>query len=696
MLAAGPVAGMVDVAWRFGTYLHARTLDDGGSWAVHPVPLPGTGSYASIAIAADGSVALSSDDQVVVSGDGGMTFGAPVDLDLDVRALVWSGAAELLACGTPVGDTAAWSCRLSPDRGQTFAAPVGIVASGFRNAAVVRRGPLDVVNAYVTHSGAPAYRTDLQSVRSLDGSATWSAPVAIAVLGNSALFPTAIAAADPAGVVWLAARELLFRSPAGQNWTEVTPCDPFYPARHLASTGPDELAILGSQQGPATSLYPTLLTALTTSVDGGQTNLLRRLHAQVAGSLDLVRLPGGRLAASWVENPAADMAARASYSDDGGATWSPAVTMNDLPLALDSQLDLAATAAGYLVAGWSGRDGDGCAAEVRVARSLDGDVFEPSMLVAQGNSIRGVRVEEDNAGSLVVLWREGTELWSATSGDSGASFTAPARVGGSLETGVDPSPLRAAGSALVLVVVTGDAACAACDTTVLRSEDGGASWQSLVIDPGVERPRGLDLVANGDILVGAHRPDLCDFVGCPAGTAVFRSLDAGLSWNWMWGVVSGGGTWGSLVAVDPDGTPFFYSLSAALNAVTIGSAGPGTYERSFIGSIPGSYSATGLVPAVGDLELLHDSLPGPDIVFRHATTRLLRDTTIRFLTPRADLAALFPLPPYVGVSPFGPIVDPDPTLIGDATRPLVFYGVDTDHKIHLVKDPAGLVQIERR
>jgi hypothetical protein len=44
-----------------------------------------------------------------------------------------------------------------------------------------------------------------------------------------------------------------------------------------------------------------------------------------------------------------------------------------------------------------------------------------------------------------------------------------------------------------------------------------------------------------------------------------------------------------------------------------------------------------------------------------------------------------------GVSP--PMVDPDPTIVGDPTRPLVFYLLTSPVEIHLALSPARQIDL---
>jgi hypothetical protein len=283
-------------------------------------------------------------------------------------------------------------------------------------------------------------------------------------------------------------------------------------------------------------------------------------------------------------------------------------------------------------------------------------------------------------------------LWSASSADGGRSWTPPRGFGDFVVTTWDPSALvRRPDGQVTFAAVIGDQDCAWCSLVAYQSSDGGETWTPTLLELRTEAPTAVLLAGSGRYLTLQVRTYYCGGGGntCP----LFRSRDGGLTWSEERSPLVECGWYcrdGWLLAGDDLGNTY-YRAGQFLDKVGVSSL------QGWSHLFPGDFAeldvraVSVLVRAPGDLEVVADqpwaATGGYPLVHFRVGDALLRDDSIGALSPRPDVGSRFPLREHLAPGAAPGMLDPDPVVLGDRSRPLVFYGVDLDRgRILLTKE----------
>jgi hypothetical protein len=256
---------------------------------------------------------------------------------------------------------------------------------------------------------------------------------------------------------------------------------------------------------------------LARSFDGGKTWLQSDTSVDTAGTAFAPKAAWGKgrnLVLVWADERRQERVwdIYARRSTDGGATWGPEQVLSRFPEQLGSDIyfrpEVVADGQNTFWAVWVGlRSGR---SKLYLSRSTDGGQTwaDPKELSGASQSVFGHRVVR--AGErLLVVWQDTIiggqdRLYSTSSSDSGATWTAPTRVDHlptDMATGaVGPSMvMNEAGEALV---AWHDGRNGRDDIFVGRSADGGRTWQAETRldtdEPGTAFSRFTAMAAAGD------------------------------------------------------------------------------------------------------------------------------------------------------------------------------------------------------
>ena len=715
--------GVIEAAYSdFGALLlRTRSTDGGVTWTAGtelPVSLfwefthaIGSGERSAIAHSDGGQVTVNT----TVDGVGWNDYSF-VGANPEIH---WLAGDTLLACWLDVNNS---KCSYSSDGGVTFSTPVIAMSWSSSNDAVVglaSNGPTDVVLI-----GGDRYR--LQATRSLDGGQTWSAPVTIET-GNISR-PDVSFAAD--GSIWVTGyvnndHYILHHSDDGVTWAAAPLPSPFEngcevvefnfdPVVQGLADGGILLALPRQHRAPSPSrLQPATNRShfVHQTGDGGATwgeVMTAGARAPIQDTV-VARMANGRLLAVWTEGPVGVQKLATSFSDDDGLTWSPTAFFNDVPVApaqdepfggLNPYAPEAETPApavqvlaaldGSVSVLWLSRTQQSCF-EVRVSRSPDGELWQPSIALGQTTELvrSPISMATDDRGRMVAMWRDGDSLMASRSLDHenwSPAFEIAPWDGGRCAVTATSNLVQAGDGSLVFLASLND--CDPNNFGLFRSESAGFSWEQrpTVLDiNGSDIPEVIRMVAAGERLVAS--------IGAPVGPTlpVFESFETKTFGEPTWDKMASTIRPDDLVAGDLTGNVYHVDIDNIDHRLVVSI--DGRDEPLPIATLPvlGTLFPGCEMRAPLDLGMLHTDWDAddPGVFYTRLVGKFLRrDDSIRTLATRPDYATIFPLQPYRG-EVYSGMWEPE-DLLHDDSRPLVLYQVD-DVEVLKLKKFAGFM-----
>ena len=238
------------------------------------------------------------------------------------------------------------------------------------------------------------------------------------------------------------------------------------------------------------------------------------------GSYDLLALPGGRVFVAWTEYDGPLWVAR---STDAGRTFGRPRRV-DTGSPRPARAPSLAFAGGALLLAWT--EGDQPAADIRIARSADGERFEASTVMPTPGYSDAPRMALDGRGIVHLAWGEASggpfsaqRVLYTRSRDAGRHFDAPRAVGGALPAGAVsagfPSlAVDGRGTVVLLAELQDDVRQRPRGIGIMTSHDGGENFGPMALVPHSRDPGGgfngssqglllpkLALNARGDLVV---------------------------------------------------------------------------------------------------------------------------------------------------------------------------------------------------
>ena len=267
----------------------ARSTDSGHTWSA-PVVLgnvysffgklvtDGLGNWVAVWSDSDGTMSFPPDDEILAarSTDDGATWSAPLfvnsDHASDVRedrrpVVATDGAGTWVAVWSEFGATPYLYAAQSLDGGATWSAPVVVAGTS-----VLTAGPaLAADRSTGTFIATLALGSTIVQTRSIDGGLTWSAP---ATLGPGFLAPDI--ASDDAGTwvaIWLGDEETLASRSVddGVTWSAPTVVAPSLLYARIAYDGAGSWMVVGHSRSVSISTGTDEDIAIAVSTDGGIT-----------------------------------------------------------------------------------------------------------------------------------------------------------------------------------------------------------------------------------------------------------------------------------------------------------------------------------------------------------------------------------------------------------------------------------------
>lgn len=288
----------------------------------------------------------------------------------------------------------------------------------------VSSGPGTITTAWVT--------TQMQAVKSTDHGQIWSSPTAVST-GSGSIDSPDIASdgAGHVGLVWVngggatSTIRAAFSSNAGASWSApVTISDVANSADHvhIVSTGSgsfdvvfDQLNTIYSRTTPSMGSTWSAFHAVSL---GGTSSGAPHLFVQ-----------SGTIYATWYTSLSGQPAVQFSKSTNGGSTWSVPVTASSVGGNNRWYPEIAVSASGHVVISWYQHVGSDW--PVFYATSTDGgSTWSSEVAVSSSGGSDSQKLAVDAQGQFVLVWHtlaSSSHVFASTSAD-GLTWTAPVQL----------------------------------------------------------------------------------------------------------------------------------------------------------------------------------------------------------------------------------------------------------------------------
>jgi hypothetical protein len=322
------------------------------------------------------------------------------------------------------------------------------------------------------------------------GAAAWQAPIEVARPGIGALPHAAI---DPAGdiaIVWVhdigqdRVLQATIRPAGALTWPNANDLSgsPLQIKSHEVALDAHGNAAAVWAQRDSTTFY--VVGDLRPAAGGVWLApvALSSLSADATSGPVLASVPGGDLLVGWIDSGAL----RVAHGNASTGIWDVALTPAGGGVGTDTDVDVALNGAGDAVAAWSWRRAAGGANIVQAAfRPAGGNWTAVTDLGTSGAGRSRVQARVNDAGSVAVVWRDGTSLKAAGRSRSTGAWSSPATVA----TNVAPAGARLALNPTGNAVAVWPNAATGAIRAALRPAGGG--WQPPVRigGPGSSEPR---------------------------------------------------------------------------------------------------------------------------------------------------------------------------------------------------------------
>jgi len=347
--------------------------------------------------------------QTATSPDGGATWAAPITLS---EAGESADAPQVTFWDTTV--TAVWNrveggidriqTSTSTDSGQTWGAPVTISALGASAAQPQITTDGTTITAVWRRYDGPV--SLIQTVRSTDAGATWSAPVTLSTAGANARAAQIVTDGITTTVIWARDDGSDFRlqsvssTDSGATWSApvtISDAGGSVEEPQFVTDGSTMTAVWSQFDGSYTR------TQTSSSVDDGATwSAPVTLSGGGADAYNAqVATDGTTIIAAWIRSPGTGTHIQVATSTDAGATWSAPATISDTAQSAGSPHLV--SEGGEVTAVWERFDGSN--GRIQASTSTDAGVTwsTPDTLSVAGQTANAPKVVA--AGStLVVAW----------------------------------------------------------------------------------------------------------------------------------------------------------------------------------------------------------------------------------------------------------------------------------------------------